>query len=306
MKAASGPRLESPGFFRRAIEQALADGVGFASGKLGISEIQRLNFSIAASRPGVDPRLLKLMKPNLHYHSLQQSALFPASTEFYLRFNEFFVDHLSQLNCLGVFPDLLARMAVHRGAFGLTMPWIDYRHQEPDRSSPAREDLCYLPLLEGRRLLLISSCAELLRERARREVFEAVWARSGKRWFNPAAVLAIEFPYGYSPDTHRLFPDSMALFQHLQERMAATSFDIALIAAGGLGIPLAAAAAKLGGIGLSLGGHLQVLFGVHGKRWLAESEWHHRHFNDAWIRMPAAYRPPGTDLATVADGGAYW
>jgi hypothetical protein len=246
------------------------------------------------------------MEPNLHYHSLQPSALFPASTEFYLRFDEFFVDHLSQLNCLGVFPDLLARMAVLRGAFGLTMPWVDYRHQEPDRSSPAREDLCYSPLLEGRRLLLISSCAELLRERARLEVFEAVWARSGKRWFNPAAVLAIEFPYGYSPDTHRLFPDSMALFRHLEERMAATSFDIALIAAGGLGIPLAAAAAKLGGIGLSLGGHLQVLFGVSGKRWLAQSEWHRRHFNDAWIRMPVAYRPPGTDLATVADGGAYW
>ena len=53
----------------------------------------------------------------------------------------------------------------------------------------------------------------------------------------------------------------------VDDEMAAGRFDVAPIAAAGMAIPLAAHAKRLGTIGVSPGGMLQVRFGVIGKRW---------------------------------------
>ena len=76
-----------------------------------------------------------------------------------------------------------------------------------------------------------------------------------------------------------------------------------MIAAAGLSIPLAAHIKELGKVGISLGGHLQALFGVLGKRWRLSPEWQQRYINDAWIDMPPEYCPAETN---VGDAGAYW
>jgi hypothetical protein len=77
-----------------------------------------------------------------------------------------------------------------------------------------------------------------------------------------------------------------------------------LIAAGGLGIPLASQVKRMGRTAISLGGHLQVLFGVMGRRWRDRKNWNQNYFNDAWIPMPGHYRPVAAEL--LSDGGAYW
>ena len=77
---------------------------------------------------------------------------------------------------------------------------------------------------------------------------------------------------------------------------------MALLGAAGLAIPLAAHIKSTGRIAIDLGGHLQVLFGVKGKRWREDPVWPQRYFNDAWIDMPAAYRPK---VIAVCDNGAY-
>ncbi len=289
--------------FLAGLRAALADGAGYATGKLGVSEIQWLSYSVAAARAGQDSRLLRLLEPNFLFHGLKQLALFPADPRFYLQFSEVFTAHLRNLDCLGVVPDLLRYTQPLLDFYELRMPLVSYPHQEPDRSSPADEERCYLPDLADRRLLLVSSFAELLRERATREIFEGVWAKTGKRWFNSRSVEALEFPYGYTAATHRRYASSLELLDEIATEMSRRDFDVALIAAAGLGVPLASIAKQLGKVGLHLGGHLQVLFGVLGKRWRERPEWHERYFNDFWIDMPARYRPPETD---IADGGAYW
>jgi len=59
----------------------------------------------------------------------------------------------------------------------------------------------------------------------------------------------------------------------------------------------------MGKIGIDLGGHLQVVFGVTGKRWRKRETWRTQVFNDYWIDMPAKYKPKEPD---VCDSGAYW
>jgi hypothetical protein len=115
-------------------------------------------------------------------------------------------------------------------------------------------------------------------------------------------VEALPIPYTYDPEAAAARHGSaLDLLEEITERIASSDFDVALIAGGSLGIPIAVSVKRLGKIGISLGGHLQIVFGVHGERWLSQPSWHRDYFNDAWIRMPAEYVPE-----TSAPEVDYW
>jgi hypothetical protein len=133
--------------------------------------------------------------------------------------------------------------------------------------------------------------AELLRARATPEIFEAVWRNTGKPWFAPASVEALEQPYGFSRATQEQYPTVLDLLAEIDARIDARTFDVALIAAGMLGSMIATGLKSRGKVAISLGGHLQVLFGVAGRRWLERPSWRRDYINDAWIGMPERYRP---------------
>ena len=85
-------------------------------------------------------------------------------------------------------------------------------------------------------------------------------------------------------------------------RTRACSFDIALIGCGAYGLPLAHAVKSMGLPAIHLGGSLQLLFGIRGRRWESMSAYF-KLMNESWVRprpseIPAASRS--------VDGGCYW
>jgi hypothetical protein len=286
----AGRALISRSEFVSDVRYAAANRVPFAAGKLGISEKRWMYYPLFLERER-EVRKIKAYEASLCFHALKQSGLFPADPQFYAHFARLYVDDTRSLDCIGVFNDSPFIEPEIIRSYGLTAKLTYFINQEPDRSSPADPELCYLPGFAGKKILLLSPFAELLRERATRDVFESVWARTGKEWFYPASVQAIEFPYGFARATQQRYKTSLDLLKSVEEKISAADFDIALIAAGGLGIPLAAFVKSLGKVGLSLGGHLQILFGVLGDRWRGRANWQDRYFNSAWIDMPERYRP---------------
>lgn len=91
-------------------------------------------------------------------------------------------------------------------------------------------------------------------------------------------------------------------YQQLEQTVVAKDFDVALIGAGAFGLPLAAAIKRSGRQAIHLGGSLQLLFGITGRRW-------DRHplvdgFADStWVRPLAHETPEG---AKRVEKGAYW
>lgn len=121
---------------------------------------------------------------------------------------------------------------------------------------------------------------------ARHALVAAITHRSGPESGIWASDLAGLLGFGFDPATQRRYGSAL---DDVVERIAALDFDVALIAAGGIAT------------GMSRGGHLQVMFGVHGQRWLSRREWREEIINDAWIGVSDRYRP---DPAwTVED---YW
>ncbi len=287
--------------FNHALADALDRQVGFAAGKISISHIQRLNYSRLVARQA-DPRLLKVVQGNLIFHSFNQLGLFPPDPNFYLHYDKFFMRHVQTLDYVGVFSELLDQTLPILAEYDVQRPLLNYRYLEPDRSMPDNPGLCYLPLLKGKRLLIVCPFADLLAQRAEQTTYEGVWARTGKHWFFPASVDALTFPYGFLPETQARYGTALALYEEIVEAIQRRDFDVALIGAAGLAIPIAAAVKDMGRVAIDMGGHLQVAFGVIGKRWRNRPDWQ-QYFNEWWIDMPDRYKPPRTD---VCDFGAYW
>lgn len=86
------------------------------------------------------------------------------------------------------------------------------------------------------------------------------------------------------------------------EQMEQIDFDIAFFGAGAYGLPLAAHAKRIGKKAVHLGGSLQLMFGIKGKRWdthpvIAPL------YNEHWVR-PLPEELPAN--ANAVENGCYW
>ncbi len=235
----------------------------------------------------------------LAHRNLRAAGVFPVDPASMRAWSEAYAGHSRALDYIGLDFAAAAMQAEVNRFHGLEGEMIRSRWQQPDRSFPADEERCWLPALEGKRVLVVGAFAELIAERADQETFEAVWANIGKPWFHPASVEALVTPYGWMPETQERFGSSLALLEAICADIAGREFDVALIAAGGIGDGIATAVAGMGRVGISVGGHLQMLFGVLGERWRKES-WE-RYLNDAWIDMPPELKP---DFSQTTEN--YW
>ena len=77
---------------------------------------------------------------------------------------------------------------------------------------------------------------------------------------------------------------------YMKNEMSKKTFDIALIGCGAYGLPLAGHAKRLGKIGIHLGGSLQLLFGIKGKRWDNDPQVN-KFYNDYWVRPSESDKP---------------
>lgn len=282
------------------LKAAIQNKIGYAAGKNGASEMYWMYYDILLNK-GKDTILIKEYEKDLEFHFLKNTGLFPANSDFILRYNKFYIEHLKNLDSLGIcyYPRELEIIQHYQIKAKLTY----YVHQEPDRSVPNNDEKCYLQYFRDKKILFICPFAEVFKERATKDIFEGVWSKTGKKWFYPKQVDALEFLYGFSHETHKKYATVLDLFKHITTEIDERDFDIALIAAAGLAVPIASYIKNIGKIAIDLGGHLQIIFGVLGKRWKNWEDWKRDYFNDYWIDMPAKYRPKETD---VCDQGAYW
>jgi hypothetical protein len=283
------------------IKNAVEKSKGFALGKIGFTEQFFLNHPLFMS---TQPNLQKLKAYQVaaNFHCLRQAGVFPSNLNFLNNFSAFLSNAVGKLDVLGLFGSPLERVLINYYQFSSYL--VKYRYTEPDRSIPNKKNYCYLPFFENKRVLLIAPFGHFLKERAKQQIFEDVWSKTKKPWFKPSSVDSIEFPYAYELKTQKKFGDILNLYEYICQKIDPKNFDIAMIAAGALAIPIASYIKSKKKTALSLGGHLQVLFGVKGARWRDDPTWINQYFNEAWVDMPKNYHPHNKSYLT--DRGAYW
>ncbi len=89
---------------------------------------------------------------------------------------------------------------------------------------------------------------------------------------------------------------------YMQTEIAKRDFDIALIGAGAYSLPLASFIKNMDKKAIYLGGALQILFGIKGKRW-EEKPFFQELFNEYWVKTLPDEIPKN---AENVENGCYW
>ena len=289
-----------------AIAAALRLRVGLSVGKLGHSEQLVLLFSQTIRRKvrAIKSQAIPPLYLALKYHSERQTGIFPTDIQFLTQYADFYAEQVCDADFLGLFGSPNESMLVRDLPLGAK--FLHYTDTEPDRSSPYEKMQCYLPYLRDKKVLLIAPFASFAKQRACKEIFEAVWKNIDCPWFEPQSIEAIDIPYSFlgQESTFKAFGNSLALYDHIVAKIDECDYDIALIAAGSLAIPLTVHIKNAQKVGISLGGHFQALFGILGDRWLRDKVWADRYINQAWVRLPERFIPE--NAVVLADNKAYW
>jgi hypothetical protein len=103
------------------------------------------------------------------------------------------------------------------------------------------------------------------------------------------------------------FADWFAALGAMKAQIDKHDYDICLIGCGAYGFPLAAHVKRMGKKGLQLGGSLQLLFGISGKRWANPNYNSQYNFaelmNEHWVTPADAEKPTG---AAQVENECYW
>lgn len=299
-EAQSGSPIATRKDFISDLKSAIDKRQGYGVGRAGISEQFWMYYPIVLNEE-TNKTKIRVYEKHLRYHGFFQSGIFPAQPDFYLEYNSRYIESIRSLDLFGLILDPIMGPKIIN-FYNLTNTIIYFKDLIPDRSNPGNQENCYLHYFEDKRLLLICPFADLLCQRATKETFEGVWSKTGKPWFYPRSVDSLEFPYGFAAETQKKYSNALALLDAISKELERKYFDIALIAAAGLSVPIVSIIKRMGKIGIVLGGDLQVLFGVRGKRWRDQERWKRDYFNAWWIDMPEKYKPKEDGFCE----GAYW
>lgn len=273
---------------RGRIRSALKGHTPFAAAKIGANELFLvmwcLKYDIMESR-------LK----ELHDHA----GIFPHDLDFFKNYGELFIEGVKSLDLLGIWngkgePDLYQKL-------GLTCEIANYQEMVGEIPAIAvGAATSWLPELKGYRVMVVSSFAELINQRANETDWNRYWA--GRiPWIEPAAFKAVSFPYGFEKQTQQSFRDSVDLLERFktEHQSALEDSDIILLGCGAYAIPLVQWAKEHGKVAIHMGGEIQVIFGIKGGRWDGVTDL----YNEHWVR-PGAQLKPST--AKAVEDGCYW
>lgn len=101
------------------------------------------------------------------------------------------------------------------------------------------------------------------------------------------------------------FKDWFTALNNMIEQIDHIEFDVALIGCGAYGLPLAAHCKEIGKKGFHIGGGLQLLFGIKGKRWEQQysNSCYRDLFNEHWVYPNEREKPKKADSV---ESGCYW
>jgi len=228
------------------------------------------------------------------------SGFFPASEEYLGKFCELMLDDMKQLDVLGSWVSSEKKIKDRLEGVYIT----HLRLLEPFWSQTP-----WTHLLEGKRVVVVHPFAELIEQQYYNRRTKLFANSDVLPEFKLRTVKAVQSLGGNNSQ----FTDWFDALEWMKQEIDREDYDIALIGCGAYGFPLAAHAKRTGHKAVHLGGALQLLFGIIGKRWenpnYGVKEWgipagtYSNLINEYWVRPGEKDRPSN---AQQVEDGCYW
>lgn len=154
--------------------------------------------------------------------------------------------------------------------------------------------------LEGKKVLVVHPFANTIEKQYKKR--KLVLENNPLPEFELKTIKAVQSIAG----TKTPFKDWFEALEFMKTEIDKTDYDICLIGCGAYGFPLAAHVKRMGKKGFQLGGSLQLLFGIKGKRWSKEynNEYDYSTIqNEHWVKPGFNETPEGSQKV---EGACYW
>lgn len=155
--------------------------------------------------------------------------------------------------------------------------------------------------LAGKRVLIIHPFADTIKNQYLRH--EQIFP--GTNILPDFEMLALKAVQTIAGEKDSRFSNWFEALEYMYQEAIKKEFDVAIVGFGAYGFPLAAKLKEYGKQVIHLGGAVQILFGIKGKRWdeMEKYEYVRQFYNEAWVYLGDKERPK--QLEKVEDG-CYW
>jgi hypothetical protein len=294
----------SGAFYQLRLSNAIERGTGYLVARPGVTELQVARPEIFARyRQHLPPstkatvrlrRCAPVRTQNLISAGWELSGIFPPDEETARRFS------LEYLSAIEIADDLVDFGQPGMGGL-LRCVCPDATVVDPLGIEPFWFSRPWTRALEGKTVLLVGGFADMFAKQYERR--HLLWTDTSP--LPDCTVIALNTPMTQMHQTAG-FASVFDAMDQARRRMADIDFDVALVAAGGIGMPLAAEAKRMGKVGVYVGGVLQILFGLKGERWEQDITAPYRQFfNPSWTRPDLQALPPDIDMDDNSEIEAY-
>lgn len=289
-------KLEGEGFFNGREKNKALDIAG--ARRLLEESINRAEPFLCARWGSVEgeavyAELAKLFTDQQVFSLKNNAGFYPLDAESIHRFTEYAVNAAKEI-------DILAA-----GCWCIRIEEL-YRLFSPNAKlipsavlCPVWEDLAWTRALKGKKVLVVHPFANLIKKQYsyREKLFES-------SDILPEMELKV-YQAVQSMNGNPEFESWFAALEKMEDDISRIDFDVALLGCGAYGMPLGAfIKSKLCKKAVHIGGALQLLFGIKGKRWEREEfDYQHKLYNAYWVRPTEELKPQ--NYKNVEDG-CYW
>jgi len=270
----------------------------FFIGRNGSTELEVLNYYFRTKYKNLPQQLCNRLE--------LYSGIFPATPESVNRWIETYLQSLNSVDAI---------------AEGWYEPLKEFEKNLLDTIIPKRESLFlrniepyYFPkemrwsqYLEDKRVGIINPFSELCETQT--YMAKAIWGDSNSQSLLPPNATWIPirtyFPPNIAGENIEMawqYNNWEEAVESLVQKSISEQIEVALIGCGAIGMILGARLKALGISVIVMGGALQILFGIKGKRWEKHSVIS-KFFNDAWIYVSDDLKPTG---AYKIENACYW
>jgi hypothetical protein len=268
------------------ITQAIKTAEPMAVGRLG--GVEGLIVRWACGIPGGLP--LSLRRPIYRETTIgaTNAGIRPRNRESYRLFGNLAYEALGHMDLRGVWKTDDEAVVLSRL---LSAPVFNVETIAPSISNPEH----WMRAMDGKRVLVVSPFETTIQ----RQIPHLAKVWSGANWKPEVDFRIVKFPYLIDES----YPESWwEVYNRIGTVVSEGDYDVALFGCGGLGLPFAALAKAAGRVGIHLGGHLQLLFGICGQRHL-DQHWHGVSINSHWVRPDESEVPQS---AQRVENRCYW
>lgn len=174
-----------------------------------------------------------------------------------------------------------------------------------ERMTPLLTERPWSKALRGKKVLVIHPFAKTIESQYKNREFLFPGNPDILPEFHLMTLNAVQTAGGATSN----FANWFKALEYMEHEIDKIDYDVVLIGCGAYGFPLAAHCKRMGKQAIHLGGVLQLLFGIKGKRWetdpgyIKDFPYASTYYNEYWRRASKEETPQRAD---VVEDGCYW